>query len=235
VCTLSHAFDNAGLASVAIVSVRGQAEAIAPPRALYCNFPLGRPLGRPRDPAYQRRVLDAALGLLERTDGPIIEDFPDVIADEADAPLALALPPRNDPDAHPAVAEARGLRPAWEHTRETTGTTQVGRVVSPDDIADAITLFARVADEEEHWKFAAWPGRDLLATLMDIRLFYEEAAFALADDLPGAHQTDAWFYESTEMGRLLRRFQVVVESQDPPFGGAAYLLPAYQQERGTNA
>ena len=75
----------------------------------------------------------------------------------------------------------------------------------------------------------AWPGDDLLATLMDIRLYYEEAALALADHVPGAHQSDAWFYQSTEMGRLLRRFQATVKAQNPPFKGGPYLLPMYQQ------
>ena len=220
-------FNDAGLAAVALVSVRQQAEAIAPPRALYCDFPLGRPLGKPRDPQFQRRVLDAAFALLEHTDGPIIADFPDVIVDEADVPLACPLPPRHDPDVHPAVDEARGLRPAWQRTRTANGATQVGRVVVADDIVDAIGLFVAVADDDAHWKSVAWPGKDLLATLMDIRCYYEEAALALVDHVPGAHQSDAWFYESTEMGALLQRFKDRVESQDPPFKGSPYLLPAY--------
>ena len=64
---------------------------------------------------------------------------------------------------------------------------------------------------------------------MDVRLYYEEAALALAEHTPGARQTDAWFYESTEMGKLLRRFAATVVEQDPPFKGGAYLLPMYQQ------
>ncbi len=228
-CTLSHAFNRAGLASVAIVSVRQQAETIAPPRALYCDFPLGRPLGKPRDPPFQRRVLDAAFALLERTDGPDIVDFPTVITDEADTPLVCPLPPRHDPNAHPAVDEARGLGDAWQRTYSANGTTQVGRVVTADGIAEAIMLFVTVADDDVHWKSVAWPGKDLMATLMDIRLYYEEAALALSDHVPGAHQSDAWFYESTEMGRLVRRFKEAVEAQDPPFKGGPFLLPTYQQ------
>jgi len=41
-------------------------------------FELGRPFGPPSDPAFQKRVILAALQLVEREDGPvIIEDFPD--------------------------------------------------------------------------------------------------------------------------------------------------------------
>jgi hypothetical protein len=176
-------------------------------------------------------VLDTAFALLDHTDGPIIADFPDVITDQSETPLACPLPPRHDPHAHPAVDEARGLRPAWQRTQQDNRATQVGRVVAPDDIPDAITLFAAVADGGAHWKSIAWPGRDLLTTLMDIRLYYEEAALALTEHVPAARQTDAWFYGATEMGKLVRRFQEAVESQDPPFRGGAYLLPAYQHER----
>src|SRR5215469_14666613 len=65
-----------GFSTVAIASVRAQAEKTRPPRALWTTPQLGRPLGEPRDPAFQRRVVMAALSLLQRTDGPVIlEDF----------------------------------------------------------------------------------------------------------------------------------------------------------------
>ena len=38
---------------------------------------LGRPLGVPNDAVFQRRVLLAALRLLERDAGPVLEDFPE--------------------------------------------------------------------------------------------------------------------------------------------------------------
>ncbi|MEX1300510.1 MAG: hypothetical protein AB1Z81_16035 [Desulfotignum sp.] len=48
-----------------------------PPRALWVPFVLGRPLGRPGDPAFQMRVTLAALALLESETGPVLIDFPD--------------------------------------------------------------------------------------------------------------------------------------------------------------
>ena len=59
VSTLARALEASGLATVSLLSNRAQAETIGPPRGLYCEFPLGRPLGKPLDAAYQRRVLDA--------------------------------------------------------------------------------------------------------------------------------------------------------------------------------
>mgnify|MGYP000284807589 CR=1 FL=1 len=49
--TLAHVFEAAGMATVALGSVRKQIESTAPPRGLWCDFPLGRPLGKPGDPA----------------------------------------------------------------------------------------------------------------------------------------------------------------------------------------
>ena len=75
---LGHYLEEAGLATVAISLIRPQTENTRPPRALWVPFELGRPFGPPGDPAFQRRVLLAALRLLERPDGPVLlEDFPD--------------------------------------------------------------------------------------------------------------------------------------------------------------
>ena len=107
---LAHTLEAAGLATVGISLVRGQAERSRPPRMLHCDFPLGRPLGRPGDAAFQHRVLTAAFALLPRIDVPVLVDFDEAITDEADQPLACTLPPRHDPTLHPAVDEALGLR-----------------------------------------------------------------------------------------------------------------------------
>ena len=56
--------------------MREHTEVVRPPRALWVTFELGRPLGVPDDPAFQSRVLRAALAMLDRTDGPLIVDYP---------------------------------------------------------------------------------------------------------------------------------------------------------------
>ena len=75
---LGHMMEQRGFATVAIGLIRVQMEKVRPPRGLWTPFQLGRPLGEPENSSFQRRVLLAALGLLERTDGPVIlEDFPE--------------------------------------------------------------------------------------------------------------------------------------------------------------
>lgn len=54
-----------GIATVAVQLLRQIAEAVRPPRALLVPFPFGYPLGAPNDPVLQRRVMEAALALLE--------------------------------------------------------------------------------------------------------------------------------------------------------------------------
>ena len=74
----SHYLEDEGIATTGISLVRVNTERMELPRFLWVPFELGRPFGAPHEPDFQRRVLRAALGLLERRDGPVIlEDFPD--------------------------------------------------------------------------------------------------------------------------------------------------------------
>lgn len=226
--TLAHVFEAAGLATVALVSNRTHAERLHPPRALFCDFPLGRPLGRPRDPAFQHRVLAAAFDLLAVPTTPVLVDFPEAIHDQSDEPLACPLPPRADPAVAPAVDEARGLRPAWERARQRAGGTQVGRVVSADEIPAALAALARIA-QGVPWTQVGLPG-DLPALLMDIRCYYEEAALALSDHVPEARTAESWLYRRTETGALIRAVNERLRASDPPFPGLFYVLPLSQQD-----
>jgi len=229
VSTLARALESAGIATVSLLSNRKQAEGIGPPRGLYCEFPLGRPLGKPLDPVYQRRVLDAAFALLPRRDGPVLVDFPDVIEDEADQPLACPIPPRLDPNEVAAVAEARALRPAYERGLARSGAPQVGRVVDADGIPEAIRPFAAVVVGAQ-WNAVAYPGSDVAALLLDIRAYYETAALGLAEHVPAARASESWYHRKTSMGELLRRYFEIVKQADPPFPGLFYLIPMSQTD-----
>ncbi|MEE3353240.1 MAG: hypothetical protein VX219_03505, partial [Actinomycetota bacterium] len=143
--TLAHVFEAEGIATVALGSIRKQMESSAPPRGLWCDFPLGRPLGKPGDPEFQHRVLDVAFSLLDATE-PILVEFDESIPDGGGAVLTCPLPPRNDPDAHPAIDEAHGLLPAYlRGVKMSDGRFGAGRVVLAHDIPAAIEAFIRVS------------------------------------------------------------------------------------------
>ena len=148
------------------------AERMPVPRALYCDFPLGRPLGRPDDPAFQRGVLDAAFALLDAT-GPTIVTYSETILDEVEAPLACPMPPRLDPSLPRAVDEARGLRRAFD--RAEAGGLRTS--VDVDAVEPALRAFQRVVDGTP-WEQAEIPENPLVAAL-NIRSYYEQAAAAL--------------------------------------------------------
>jgi hypothetical protein len=65
-----------GIATVSLQLLRLVAEAVRPPRALWLPFPLGYPLGAPKNPERQRGVLLQALALLaEPGPPPVLRDF----------------------------------------------------------------------------------------------------------------------------------------------------------------
>lgn len=198
--TLAHVFEEKGLATIALGSIKAQLQGTAPPRGLYCDFPLGRPLGKPADPQFQHQVLQHAFSLLLR-DGPAVEEFPVAIPDDGEL-LACPLPPRDDGDNHPAVAEARGLRPAYDRTIARYGTHMGAfRLMGPDDVPAAIGVFADIADGA-NWKEAGIPGIPA-RVVQDIRGYYEAAAVSLADHTPAAFEATRWFLQETEAGKAI--------------------------------
>jgi hypothetical protein len=99
VSALGHYLEEEGIATVSISLIRPQTENTRPPRALWVPFELGRSFGPPSDPTFQKRVILAALRMLELADGPVvIEDFPD------DDPRE-----RPDPGWRPPIPTARAV------------------------------------------------------------------------------------------------------------------------------
>ncbi|MBT6314350.1 MAG: hypothetical protein HOJ21_14195, partial [Alphaproteobacteria bacterium] len=132
---LAHYFETAGIPTTLSALVREHAEAMHPPRALAVPFELGRPLGAPEDAAFQRRVITAALALLERPSGPILEDYPedapaDGAASEADegwaCPVSFAQPKADAPKTLAArlqaeVAQMKPWHEAWKRRKGFSG------------------------------------------------------------------------------------------------------------------
>lgn len=191
------------MATVAIGSIRGQIYGTAPPRGLFCDFPLGRPLGVPGDPAFQRRVIERAFAMLERTE-PVVEDYEVVIEDGDSQPLACPLPARMDPDAHPAIDEAKGLRPSYDRAIAKYGNRAGAvRLLDADSIPAAIESFIRVA-EGQPWKQAGIPGIPARVS-QDIRGYYEMAAMEIADHTPAAWAGYRWFRDQTKTGEVIKK------------------------------
>lgn len=198
---LAHIFEAEGIATIALGSVRKQIESTAPPRGLLCNFPLGRPLGKPGDAAFQHRVLARAFSLLQE-EQPLVVEYEERIAEESSTGLACPLPARSNHELHAAIDEYRGLRPAYDRAIAQYGNRAgTGRAISEDEIEGALEALIRVADGTP-WKEAGIPGAPNRVA-QDIRGFYEIAALGLSDHIPEAWAGTSWFLDETESGKLL--------------------------------
>lgn len=224
---IANVLERAGLATVGIASIRSQAEAARAPRMLYAEFPLGRPLGVPGDAAFQRSVLDAAFAILPRTDAPVIADFPETIADVADAPLACSIPLAEDASLHPAVREVLGLRAAYERSRALTGRTHVSRMGDADRIRDWVEMLVAIADGAPLDDCGLRPDQIGAATL-DVRAYFEEAASAIAGHVPAARQAESWFYRSTRTGEVVRCARAAIVAADGPRAAWFPMVPTGQ-------
>ncbi|MEX2556647.1 MAG: hypothetical protein WEB06_13600 [Actinomycetota bacterium] len=214
VCTLAHVLEREGLATVAIAFVPELAERIQPPRALCCEFPFGRPLGRPGEPAFQRRVIEAAFELLAAPRGPVLARFPEVVPDQGEGPLDCLVPPQLDPDLPVAIDEAIALRPAFERQRRQRRRGLARREIDPDAVVSGIERFARIA-EGERWDAEEWE-RDPTQVALDIRWYFEEVAIALAPHVPAAQATRNWLFQHTQTGRTLIAARERMREQGAP-------------------
>lgn len=70
-----------GISTVSISLLREVTEKVQPPRALFVDRPLGYPLGAPHCPELQRRIILAALELLEsKAPLPVLENCGECVA-----------------------------------------------------------------------------------------------------------------------------------------------------------
>ena len=90
-CAISYYLEREGIMTTGISLVRENALSLSPPRSLWVPFPLGRPLGAANNPDFQHRVIAAGLDLLNRSNGPVLEDFPEEAPDQ-DHATAMACP-----------------------------------------------------------------------------------------------------------------------------------------------
>jgi len=226
VSTLAHVFEAAGLSTIVFASMREVAEKMSPPRVLYCEFPLGRPLGRPKDAAFQRDVLERGFALLDASE-PVLGTYPEVIESD-ETPMTCTLPPRYDPDLAPAVDEAQGLRAAYDRALASRGVTGVGRAIDADTVPAALEVLHQWA-QGASWKEVPLPGKNTVAVAHDIRTYYDEAATELATGpTPGGRASEAWFYETTEAGKTLIAARAAIKEQEAPFPFWFYMGPAHR-------
>ncbi len=205
--------------------IRRHTEVMKPPRGLFVPFELGRPFGVANEPDFQRRVLLDALKLLERTDGPMLEDFPDEApggnAEDQEGwtcPVNFPKPEANLSDAEKtaqAIKQEVALLAPWydEALKAMKGRRLDGMTtLSHDQIADFMTAWA--ADQSVE---SIIDGEGIIRALKlaadDLRHFYYQAAMAKPGIRSDVELGD-WFYGETQAGKLFIKIREIMLNSD---------------------
>ncbi|MFO1081821.1 MAG: hypothetical protein U1E23_14470 [Reyranellaceae bacterium] len=199
---IAYYLESEGLQTTGISLVRENTEALRPPRFLWTSFPLGRPLGVPGDATFQRRVVVAALDLLRRASGPVLEDYPEDAPDDGAAPalacpVGFSRPTAADGWAARLRREVAELAPWHELSRRRRGRTTVGIAGEPVEASAG-----RLAAIVEGPSLDGLDARALKYAVEDLKAYYREALTAQ----PGAHDGAALehlLHADTELGRAL--------------------------------
>lgn len=241
---LAHYLESEGIPTTQIALIRKHAEEIKPPRALAVPFELGRPLGAPNEPDFQRRVLRECLELLEAESGPVLEDFPDD-APGADpdqdgwaCPVNFAAPVDDVSDEdlvrQSLEQEIALLRPWYEESKQNRkGRTNFGiSGMSPEEIAAFIAQVV-VRREESESPIADKPAHLAFKHMADdIRYYYMEAAIARPDTHVSDLEIGNWLWGETTLGKVLVVIRDwAMETESPGFKALAptAMVPTHQR------
>ena len=211
---LAHFLEEEGVPTTQISLVRLHTELTKPSRALWVSFDLGRPLGIPNDPSFQKRVLLATLKLLEVPNGPWLEDFPEDAPSSPDEITMLSCPVNfaqegidtGETEQLQAAfnREIISMRPWYDIAVKKRGRTTLGvSGINLEAIGDFIYSFLKGVKPEN-------PRDDipLAYTLKfavdDLKAYYFEGITAQPGQESVSSQVLAdWFWEETVAGKVL--------------------------------
>ena len=231
--------ESRGIPTVVVGLVRLHMEKTRNPRGLFVPFELGRPFGEPGDAAFQRRVIVAALKLLDHSDGPVVledfaEDAPGQKEDQGWRPPAwtgrVSIPAVQDAGPwQKALADELALvAPAYAAARQARGgRSTVGLSgLDPSQWASYAAHFLTGALPAPPPSFKS-PALGLRYLADDLKAYYMEAAQAQGGRPPG-RQLSRWLYGETVAGRLLIQLRAAsLDSADNGFKtvGGRFLVP----------
>jgi hypothetical protein len=220
VCVLARVFEEAQLTTLTIAMVREHAERVKAPRTLFVPFPFGYALGKPNDPALQHRVIAAALDLLQREQGPVLEDFPEEempqMLPQASGVRLVEAGAKRDP-----ADEVTALRTFYERwVKDHHGRTAVGLCGIPQRRWRGMIRFLEAYSRGEAADLPERPAevsrpQFLRYCVDDLKAFFYEARMA---QRPNVSEQDLheWFWAETATGQLIRTTAERMKTSDDP-------------------
>lgn len=242
---LAHYLEQGGIPTTQISLIREHTEIIRPPRALWVPFELGRPLGAPENPIFQRRVLLKTLELLEAPEGPLLVDFPEEAPEDAvgedkrmagwSCPVSFASEMKEETDPERLRSafnrEVAELLPWYDLGMEKRGRTAVVEF-EPRSASELLGAFGTDGQP-------VIPKADIsLATALrlaaqDLKAFYFEAVTARPGSAPpSSEEFSRWFWQETAAARILKAVKErCLKSKDKSLKmtGAMFLIPMDQR------
>ena len=206
-----------GIPTTQVSLIREHTETIRPPRALWVPFELGRPFGTPGNAAFQKRVLMAALRLLEAPEGPLLVDFSEEAPGDAEGgdkglegwscPIKMTSEAGKETDRERLLAafkrEVAELRPWYDlglEERKRTAVVEFGPQSSSELLSGFLTGEKELPGKREFSLALA-----LRLAAQDLKAFYFEAATARPGSAsPSSDEFNRWFWQDTAAGRILK-------------------------------
>ena len=221
---IAYFLERRGVSTTGIALVRENAEALKPPRLLWTPFPLGRPLGAPGDAVFQTDVIRHALDLLERTDVPVLADYPhdvpeDAPGSEPEPPACPVVFSREAPTTWKArlSAEFEALNPWYEIAVAQNGKTSVGLVDRSVEkiLEDLGELLDETAGSSDAFFARALANGvvEFKHGLEDAKAFYQEALGAQPSNRNAKAIHDWLWFTSTLGAALLEVFEAFGEHE----------------------
>lgn len=241
---LGHYLETQSVPATQISLIREHTETIRPPRALWVPFELGRPLGIPGNPDFQKRVVLAALELLVLEKGPVLADFPDDIPvntgssqgslDQLACPVNFARPSTEKTGTEKLLdafrQEMAEFRSWYDIGRRKRGYSAV--IYFPPD--NALQVFTDFMQDGllKLPKTISSPALALRFAAQDLKAFYFESVMFRPDlTLPDDSGFNRWFWQKTAAGNVLKAVREKCRaSNDPAFKmtGEMLLVPLDQ-------
>jgi len=229
VSALAHWLEEEGIAATLIALVRPHAEKIRPPRALWVPFELGRPLGPPNDAAFQRKVLAAALRLLDSAGPPgTIVDYDEDDPDGADDPNWVCPLPGGGAD---LAAEVAAVRPHYDRAVARFGRTTVGLSDVSIELASAFLAAYAVDESAERPRTGMAPASLMRFCADDVKAYYLEA-LGSGEGSPSSRQMMDWFWNQTIAAQTIKTIMngsvASADKQRQALGAKSIVPGAYQ-------
>ena len=195
------------MSTTGVVLIEEHAQRVKPPRMLAVPFFFGSALGEADDAEYQHRVLGHAFSLLDRDQGPVLEQLPDDMIPDI---LMQGSETTNESEekglnAADELTALRGYYEQWTKAHE--GRTSVGLSRIPQRRFRGIVRFLEGYISGEETDMKERPAEFTVPQFIrycvdDLKAFYYEARMVQRPDGQD-REIHEWFWSESAMGALL--------------------------------